>query len=336
MDPVGQKLLELAKKELGYSERSDGTTKFGEWWTKNIDADHDSYFNDAPWCDMFISYLSDQAGTTSSTGLFASTPKHAQWFKDQKATASKPEPGAIVFYDWSGGKDVDGVSHVGIITKVYSDGTFQALEGNADDQVMYKTRSTDQVAVYGLPGKVKVAPVRTETSYTPKHAAPAPTPQQYMTDSQSVLTTSGQAQDVSEPSPHELPIKEAALTGAIGIAVLAVLALGVAKAAAVRVPAAVAAAPEVRVRKKGRHHRTSGAPPVELPAGMNHYDFEEAEQGTMMMPALSAAVAAEVEDREFWGRIQHLKDDEDFAFWTDMHTAVTATHETNAELTSSR
>ncbi|WP_460370476.1 CHAP domain-containing protein, partial [Actinocorallia lasiicapitis] len=229
MDSVGQKLLELGKKELGYGERSDGSTKFGEWYTKNVDEDHNPYFDDAPWCDMFLAYLADKAGVTDQAGEFASTQQHAQWFKDQGATTSKPEPGAIVFYDWTGNKDLGSISHVGIVIEVYANGKFKALEGNAEDQVKYKIRDVDSVATFALPSKVKVATsAKPEAGYAPKHAAPAPTVDQ-LTQAPAVVTTSGQAQEVADGGSYELPVKEAALTGAVGIVVLAVLALGMAK-----------------------------------------------------------------------------------------------------------
>jgi hypothetical protein len=51
----------------------------------------------------------------------------------------------------------------------------------------------------------------------------------------------------------------------------------------------------------------------------------EAEATTTMMPAVTAAVAAAAEDREFWGRIEHLKEDEELAFWDTLHSEITAT-----------
>lgn len=321
VDVVGQKLLDVAKKELGYTEKSGGYTKFGDWYAKNVDADHDVYFKDAAWCDMFISWAADQAGVVASVGQFASTQEHAHWFKDQGAWGKTPEPGAIVFFDWSGSKDIDQISHVGIVLKVNGNGTLTTIEGNRQDALQQGTRDTSYVAGYGYPAKVKVKAV--ETSYTPKHSAPA-VPLSLATQPAAVQDT---VASHAPPAKHDLPIKEAALTGMIGVALLSVIAIGVAKVAAARVPAAVQAAPEVRVRKRGRHHRNNLTPvsqPVELPAEMTHYDLDDAESGTLMMPTISAAVAQEVEDREFWGRIAHLKEDEELNFWTDLHTSVTS------------
>jgi hypothetical protein len=43
------------------------------------------------------------------------------------------------------------------------------------------------------------------------------------------------------------------------------------------------------------------------------------------MPALSLAAAHEAEDREFWGRIATLKEDDELAFWDDLHAESTLT-----------
>jgi hypothetical protein len=336
VDPVGQKLLEIAKSELGYTEKSGGYTKFGDWWTKNIDEDGDSYFTTAPWCDMFLAWAADKAGLTEYAGQFASTQKHAEWFDQNDAWGTAPEPGALVFFNWAGYKSIDSIQHVGIVEKVGEDGTIHTIEANTHNTLARRERDSDDIVGYGYPGKVKVAG-QVYQGYQPKHSAPAPSVEQLT----QAPVTDAQAGVQVRPEPasgdaHELPVKEAALTGVIGLAVLSVLAVGLAKATAAKVPAAVAAAPEVRVRKRGRHHRTSGAPPVAMPVEMTHYDLDDAESGTLMMPAISAQVAQEVEDREFWGRIAHLKEDEELGFWTDLHTAVTQTAETNAQLTGRR
>ncbi|MFD0853375.1 hypothetical protein ACFQ07_14145, partial [Actinomadura adrarensis] len=45
--------------------------------------------------------------------------------------------------------------------------------------------------------------------------------------------------------------------------------------------------------------------------------------GTTVMPALSQAAAHEAEDREFWGRIAPLAEDEELAFWDSLHEEST-------------
>jgi hypothetical protein len=76
--------------------------------------------------------------------------------------------------------------------------------------------------------------------------------------------------------------------------------------------------PHVRVRKRGKHHRT----PVEMPADMSVADLDAADAGTAVMPALSAEAAALAEDKEFWGKITELEEDVELAFWNTLHAAV--------------
>jgi hypothetical protein len=59
--------------------------------------------------------------------------------------------------------------------------------------------------------------------------------------------------------------------------------------------------------------------PVELPADITPADLDAADAGTTVMPALSLAAAHEAEDREFWGRIAHLEEDAELAFWNSLH-----------------
>lgn len=325
MDAVGQKLLDLAESEMGYSEQAGGYTKFGDWWYKNID--DNAYYKTAPWCDMFLAWAADKAGVTDWVGQFAATRDHAQWFKEQDAWGTTPEPGAIVFFNWAGAKDLGSIQHVGLVKEV-KDGKVITVEANTHDTIAKRERDPSDIVGYGYPSKVEIAGKTfaaaesgTQQPYAPKHAAPAPTLSELAGPEAAAALHTGQT--APDAAGHDMPIKEAALTGVVGITLLAVLALGMAKVAAARVPAAVAAAPEVRMRKRGRHHRTSGAGPVEMPAQMTHYDLDDAESGTLLMPAISAEVAQQAEDREFWGRIEHLKEDQELNFWTDLHSAVT-------------
>ena len=104
MDPIGQKLLHVAKDQLGYTEKPSGYTKYGDWYGKHVDKD--SSYTNAPWCDMFLAWAADKAGVQDWAGQFASTPQHANWFKKHHAWGHHPEPGAIVFFSWNGGKSV--------------------------------------------------------------------------------------------------------------------------------------------------------------------------------------------------------------------------------------
>lgn len=314
MDSIGQKLLNVAKGQLGYHEKADGYTKYGDWYGKHVDTG--SYYKTAPWCDMFLAWAADQAGVQDWTGEFASTPDHAMWFQKHHAWGHTPEPGAIVFFSWSGGHSIGDIEHVGIVEKV--DGhTLHTIEANHNNALGRAVRDTSQVVGYGYPSKVKVktaapAPVA-DARYAPKHAAPPPAADQVGKDAQLLHAARTAAQHQDAP-PASLPDQQAALTGLLAVVLFGTVALAVGKSK-VRVPVS---APNVRVRKRGKHHRT----PVELPAEVSVADLDAADAGTMVMPALSAQAAAMAEDKEFWGKIAEFEDDVELAFWNTLHAAV--------------
>ncbi|MEQ4718815.1 CHAP domain-containing protein [Nonomuraea sp. B19D2] len=140
------------RQELGYKEKSGQFTKFGQWYADRV---QDTQYRDAPWCDMFIAWAADKAGISQYVGEFAWTPSHAAWFIQQGAWTQKPEPGALVFFDWRGGKSYKGIDHVGIVERV-SGSKIHTIEANVDRiHLKRKTRETDKVVGYGIPRLVK-------------------------------------------------------------------------------------------------------------------------------------------------------------------------------------
>jgi CHAP domain len=309
MDPIGQKLLHVAKDQLGYTEKASGYTKYGDWYGKHVGKD--PVFKDAPWCDMFLAWAADKAGVQDWAGEFASTPDHAKWFQKHKAWGHHPEPGAIVFFSWNGGKSIGDIEHVGIVESVHGR-TLHTIEANHNNHLGRATRDVSQVVGYGYPSQVKVKAAPADQKYVPKHSAPPPSAealtQQPGTPAHETQTT---AQHESAPP---LPDQQAALTGLLAVVVFGTVALALSKSK-VRMPMP---APNVRVRKRGKHHRT----PVELPADVSVADLDAADAGTAVMPIVSAEAAALAEDKEFWGKITELEEDVELAFWNTLHAAV--------------
>ncbi|MFC4529669.1 CHAP domain-containing protein [Sphaerisporangium dianthi] len=153
MSPEMQKLIDLLRTQIGYSEHAGGYTKFGDWYGKNVEFDSD--YSAQPWCDMFLSWAAHRLGYQKWFGQFAYTPFHAEWFTDHGAWGTTPKPGAVVFFDWGGSDVVENIDHVGIVTSVDGD-TIHTIEGNIDGQYA-KTKVRDQTYVvgYGYPDKVK-------------------------------------------------------------------------------------------------------------------------------------------------------------------------------------
>lgn len=154
MSSIADALLQAAREHLGYREEAGGYTKFGDWYYTHID-DSTPYFKTAPWCDMFVTWAGHRAGIAEYVGEFAHTVSHARWFQEQGAWSDTPEPGAVVFFDWSRTGLVSGIDHVGIVERVEGR-TIHTIEGNAD-RVWLKRKVRDEATVvgYGLPRKVQ-------------------------------------------------------------------------------------------------------------------------------------------------------------------------------------
>ncbi|MFS2292306.1 MAG: CHAP domain-containing protein [Actinomadura sp.] len=157
--PTAEEAIELARSQVGITEDANGETKYNRWYrdsprakeTVARDGGSTQAYAKAPWCDMFISWLGEQLGFADQFGSDAWTVAHARWFRDQGRWGTEPRPGAIVFYAWNGGKNISDIVHIGIVTRQINDTTVEAIEGNSDNAVRVKQRSTSTVVGYGYP-----------------------------------------------------------------------------------------------------------------------------------------------------------------------------------------
>ncbi|GAA0600056.1 CHAP domain-containing protein [Actinomadura livida] len=157
--PTAERAIELARSQVGIKEDGNGETKFNKWYTESSraketvarDGGSVGGYEAAAWCDMFISWIGDQLGFTDQIGSDAWTIAHAKWFRDQGRWGTEPKPGAIVFYSWRGGKSLDDIVHIGIVTKKINDSTIEAVEGNTDKAVRVRERPTRSIVGYGYP-----------------------------------------------------------------------------------------------------------------------------------------------------------------------------------------
>ncbi|GAA0325714.1 CHAP domain-containing protein [Actinoallomurus spadix] len=155
--PTAADVLKLAESQVGTTENATGSSKFNQWFmtTPYAKAGVARYggsvsdYANASWCDMFVTWVGDTLGVKGMGGD-AFTPGHAKWFASQGRWGSTPKPGAVVFFSWNGG-GIDGIDHVGLVVKDNHDGTIQTIEGNTDDAVKVRTRSTSTVVGYGYP-----------------------------------------------------------------------------------------------------------------------------------------------------------------------------------------
>ncbi len=135
---TAEKILELARKELGYKESpaNSNKTKYGKWYG----------LNGNPWCMMFVMWLFNKAKAsdllpmrTASCGEFMrESIKLSNWLTQDY------QPGDIVIFDFPG--NAVPTDHVGIVERV-EEGNAITIEGNTaagndsnGGQVMRRTR----------------------------------------------------------------------------------------------------------------------------------------------------------------------------------------------------
>ncbi|MEU7990729.1 CHAP domain-containing protein [Streptosporangium canum] len=263
VDPIGENLLRVMEPELGYREQAGQRTTFGEWYSTNVVKD--PQYRTAPWCDMVIAWAAGKAGVEDFVGQFAWTPSHARWFETRGAWSDEPEPGALVFFDWSGGKDIKGIDHVGVVERV-EDGTLHTIEGNVDGVwLKRKTRDESKVVGYGLPHKVKEgltggdAPVPVTAGRIEADAASAG-----RTEAGAASAGSVSASVAGRPETPSIPLEAAPVAGVLLLVLGATLVLarrrpraqaaGVAPAPAPR-PPSLPADSRSHVPAGGRHRR---------------------------------------------------------------------------------
>ncbi|MFE3450001.1 CHAP domain-containing protein [Nonomuraea sp. NPDC059194] len=159
--PSAAVVLAEAKKQIGVRENSrGGGTKFQDWYVNSQraretvarDGGNVRAYANAAWCAMFVSWVGEQTGARTQVGWDAYTVTHARWFKANKRWGSEPKPGAVVFFSWKGGKDLDDIRHVGFVEKDNGDGTISTIEGNTGNGVVeQRVRPKSQVVGYGYP-----------------------------------------------------------------------------------------------------------------------------------------------------------------------------------------
>lgn len=126
------RILEIARTQLGYKEGPNNDTKYGDWYG----------LPNNPWCQMFISWCADQAGIgTDIIPRTASCPTALEWFmkRDGRIGDIPAQPGDLVFYEWSGEIAARAADHVGIVEKVEGsepcEQILTTIEGNYNDNV---------------------------------------------------------------------------------------------------------------------------------------------------------------------------------------------------------
>lgn len=173
-----EKVLNLARSEIGYHEQGDNWTKYAQ------DLDRTNWYNGPKngfaWCDIWYDWLfwkcfGDPLGRemicqpTGSAG--AGCLYSAEYYKSAgRWRATNPEPGDQIFFTYAPGE----YSHTGIVESV-SNGTVTTIEGNSSDQVARRqyTLWSSNIAGYGRPRWELVSGAQPGPDPTP---TPSPSP----------------------------------------------------------------------------------------------------------------------------------------------------------------
>jgi hypothetical protein len=141
--PVGERMVELARKEIGVHEEPMGSNdgpRIKEYRTATAGS------GVGPWCAYFQSWLAKQAGAPlGEQGQgFGSVDALYAWAKrtgkaiDNTATTATPKAGDLVVFD----------EHIGLVESVDKDGTIHTIEGNSGDQVIRRTHGPREAIGY--------------------------------------------------------------------------------------------------------------------------------------------------------------------------------------------
>ena len=148
---VGQKIVQLARQELGVREAPSGSNespRIREYRTATAGAEN----TPGPWCAYFVSWLCKEAGAPigsagKGTGYVPSLESWGRSSGKWVDAAQRPKAGDIAIFNWGG----SGVSdHTGIVERVAPDGTVHTIEGNSSNMVTRRSYPAGSVHVKGF------------------------------------------------------------------------------------------------------------------------------------------------------------------------------------------
>ncbi len=165
----GPCIVAVAESQIGYTEGSDGYTKYGDWYDSVFGT---SSFKYDEWCTSFVSWCANRANvSTSVIPIRAYAPYLAEDFMNQGRYYSSralggsytPKTGDIIFlFD-----TYSSPRHVGVVRHL-SNNTVYYIDGNAPTTVEYKTVSltSTNIVAFGNPNYSSTShPLRATWSY---------------------------------------------------------------------------------------------------------------------------------------------------------------------------
>ena len=147
---VVDSLIAKAESQIGVKESPFGSNKqkYGEAYG----------YNGVAWCCIFIWWLFHECGVSNlfyGGNKTASCTTLMNYYKSKGQFSNSPKVGSLVFFQFDKDSYAD---HIGIVTKVYSDGSIETIEGNTGSGndanggcVMRRTRRKSVVMGYAYP-----------------------------------------------------------------------------------------------------------------------------------------------------------------------------------------
>ena len=167
-----EKLLKVARAEIGYKEGYNNYIKYAEGsWDNQF---YGWELQNQPWCDVFVDYCFTHAFTMQEGASMtyqtvgrgsALCKTSASYYKNNSAFYSYPEVGDQIFFYYGGD-----INHTGIVETVVGSGknwtSLTTIEGNSADQVARRTYNKGNTAIAGF-GRPKWSVVTTSTTTEP-------------------------------------------------------------------------------------------------------------------------------------------------------------------------
>ena len=170
-----EKILDLARSQIGYAEESGNRTKYAKYF----DTEAWQWFNTkkqgTEWCSIFVCWLFCQVMTPDIARVFLGCPSPKNncaagvkylysYMKDKgyKVDKKTGQPGDVIFLNSN--------KHVGIIEKV-EDGKYHTIEGNKGNKVARGSYGISSSTVYGI-----CRPAYPEAVSAPAPSKPSPAP----------------------------------------------------------------------------------------------------------------------------------------------------------------
>lgn len=153
-----EKVLELAKKEVGTKEKPVNLTKYGEWADKNKFST--MKLNGQPWCYTFVSWVLMHSGVKEP--FFAYVPAGYNHYCKTGKIFKEPKIGDLIFFDFN----KDGIpEHIGFVTGINKKGnrveSVNTIEGNTSsgvagsqdngDGIFERVRHISLIKAFGRP-----------------------------------------------------------------------------------------------------------------------------------------------------------------------------------------